>query len=192
MAFLGRVLLIAFVALLVGAWDSARRPVQTAARPVAPATNTTPASSTQTQGQTPSPTTETSPATAGAATPSATPAAATLGKDITVAQAKTLFDAGATFVDARSDAEWASGHIPLAVHLSGEMFSATDGRATDVLRQLDPGAATVIYCGGGDCHASEQVYIYLQQAGFSQLHILTDGVPGWTAAGLPWEKAGTP
>jgi len=174
-AFLARVLLLAFLALLVGAVDSARRPVTVQPKPAAAQTGLSGVSPIA-QPVTPVPDT------------SGTPTSVPLGKDITVEQAKALYDSGAMFIDARTDAEWGTGHIPQAVHLSGEMFS--DGRALDALRQLDPTGTTVIYCGGGDCHASEQVYILLQQAGFTQLHILTDGVPGWTAAGHPFEAVG--
>jgi rhodanese-related sulfurtransferase len=167
-------LLLAFLALVVGAVDSARRPVTVQAKPAA----------TQATGTTP--TTQAGSPVDGGVKNAGEPAA--LGKDITVAQAKALFDSGAMFIDARTDAEWGTGHIPQAVHLSGEMFS--DGRALEVLRQLDPTGVTVIYCGGGDCHASEQVYILLQQGGFTQLHIFTDGVPGWTAAGHPYQATG--
>lgn len=184
MAFIARVLLIAFLALVVGAVDSARRPVTVQAKPAAaqpsPVASQSGGSGTSSQSG--------SPAEGGPTSTGEQAAPAALGKDITVAQAKALYDSGAMFVDARTDAEWGTGRIPQAVHLSGEMFS--DGRGLDVLRQLDPAGVTVIYCGGGDCHASEQVYILLQQGGFTQLHILTDGVPGWTAAGHPFEATG--
>jgi len=173
-AFIGRMLLIVFAALLVGAWDSARRPVQLSAAPKPAASAMAPDANSS------------SATAAGTSTDNASSQSTVLGKDISVAQARSLYDNGAAFIDARTDAEWTAGRVPQAIHLSGEMF--TDGRALVAMRQLDPAGITVIYCGGGDCHASEQVYIFLQQAGFTQLHILTDGAPGWTAAAHPWEK----
>lgn len=111
------------------------------------------------------------------------PAAAALGLEISIAQAKALYDAKAPFVDARLADEYAAGHVADAYHLTADML--TSGKTPEVLSFLDPAAPVVIYCGGGACDASHNVTALLQQLGFTQCHIMTDGYPGWRDAGHP-------
>ena len=89
----------------------------------------------------------------------------------------------AQFIDARHRDEFASGHIPGAVLMDPDDLRA--GRLPEGFDFLDPTAITVIYCGGGDCDASENAARWLQDAGFMQVHIFKDGFPTWDAAGLP-------
>lgn len=106
---------------------------------------------------------------------------ATLGLHITLAQAKTLFDQGVTFIDARTDREYVLGTIPGSRHITPVSFSRPE--TSEVLRFLDPNQPLVVFCGGGDCHDSENLVILLQQSGYTALHIMTDGFPAWQAAG---------
>lgn len=103
--------------------------------------------------------------------------------DITLAQAKALYDQGTMFVDARSAEEFAVKHIEGAVSLSLDAFSG--GKRPEALDILDPGARVVIYCGGGDCHASHDVAIRLNAFGFKLCYVMKDGIPAWEAAGYP-------
>lgn len=111
----------------------------------------------------------------------ATLPAAPLGLEISIAQAKALFDAGTPFVDARVREEYDQAHVAGAFHLTADML--TSGKTPDVLNFLDPSKPVVIYCGGGACDASHNVTALLQQLGFTQCHVMTDGYPGWSAAG---------
>ncbi len=61
----------------------------------------------------------------------------------------------------------------------------TGGKTPVALNFLDPAKPVVIYCGGGACDASHNVTALLQQLGFNQCHIMTDGYPGWNAADHP-------
>ena len=111
--------------------------------------------------------------------PTAAPAALEL--EITTAQAKTLFDEGTTFLDARLAREYAAEHIRFALHLDSNELGSPEASA--VLSKLTPTQRLVIYCGGGDCHASHNLAIFLQQAGYTSLHIFKDGFPAWKTAG---------
>lgn len=129
------------------------------------------------------------PSAPGTVTPGATAAAqpAALGLEITIEQARQLYESGlgqtAFFVDTRTRAEYEAEHIEGAFHLSSDMMSG--GSIPEVLNYMDRSAAIVLYCGGGACDASHNMAILLQQAGFARCHIIKDGIPGWKAAGLP-------
>ena len=113
---------------------------------------------------------------------------AALGLDITIAQAAALFDKGVAFVDARHLAEFEGGHVENAFLMAAEDFSG--GGTPVALGLLDPAAPLVVYCGGGDCDASKNLVLLLQQAGFRRAHIMTDGFPAWAAAGHPVATGG--
>jgi rhodanese-related sulfurtransferase len=122
-----------------------------------------------------------SPAAATSATaPTPAPPAGKEG-DITLAQARALYEQGVMFVDARSLAEFTAEHVEGAVHLPLE--SLEGGSRPAALDVLDPSGKVVIYCGGGDCHASHDVAIRLNALGFRNCYVMTDGFPGWKAAG---------
>lgn len=104
---------------------------------------------------------------------------------VTLDQAKLLWEHGlAEFIDARSQAEHAEGHIPRSHAIDPkDLYGGRVPRAIDF---LDPEGIVVIYCEGGTCDASENVGRFLQQYyGFTRVHIMRDGFPVWRAAGLP-------
>jgi rhodanese-related sulfurtransferase len=118
---------------------------------------------------------------------------APLGLMIDSKAAKALFDQGVVFLDARIQSEYDEGHIPQAFLLNSSMFGTS--AADEAMKVMDANQPVVIYCGGGDCDASKNVAILLQQAGFKQLHIIEHGFPEWKQLGYPIEtgadKAGT-
>lgn len=111
-----------------------------------------------------------------------------LGQYITLDQARTLWEHGlAQFIDARRADEYAAGHIPRAL-LCDPSVMYTSPPEFLVMGLFDPATTTmVIYCEGGSCDASENVGRFLQQAGFTNVHIFQDGFPAWTGADLPVE-----
>ncbi|MBY0113877.1 MAG: hypothetical protein K2Y21_13755 [Phycisphaerales bacterium] len=115
------------------------------------------------------------------------PNAASLGLMIDSKAAKTLFDQGVVFLDARIQKEYDEGHIPQAFLLNSSMFGTS--AADEAMKVMDANQPVVIYCGGGDCDASKNVAILLQQAGFKQLHIIEKGYPEWKELGYPIETA---
>jgi len=175
-----RLILLAGAGLLLGLADSVARPVAAKApdpKPAQPVSKPTTA---------PSPSAPTTPESAGATTPAATaPAAAELKPGhIDVAAAwKYYSENGYPFVDARSRAEFEAGHIPEAFHLPVEAFKDDPDLVKKVFDQLDPENPVIVYCGGGECHASETVKTYLDGARFKQVFVIEGGYPAWQTAG---------
>lgn len=89
---------------------------------------------------------------------------------------------GAVFVDARTAEEFAAGHIPGATNLPfDDVF-----KNPELARAFaDRGLPVVVYCGGGDCELARSLAFSLIDAGHKRVLVFKDGLPGWTAAGLP-------
>jgi len=102
---------------------------------------------------------------------------------IAVDRAYELWNEGAFFIDARTDSEREGGWVQDAEHLETKMF--VDGSAQAVLERLDPALPVVVYCGGGDCDASENVAARLIQSGFTDLYVMHEGFGAWRDAGHP-------
>ena len=178
-AVLGRACIIAFAGILIGGTVSVFHEQlvtgETAAPirvklPPAPAAETPPAASNTTQTQ----------PDQAQATPSED---VITGPDITIPQAFRLFGANVAFVDARRRDEFEAGHVQNAFWMPADML--TGGKRSEAMDFLTPDQPIVIYCGGGECDASKNVAALLQQGGFAQCLIMTDGYPGWVAAGHP-------
>lgn len=102
---------------------------------------------------------------------------------VDTAKAKSLFDAGALFVDVRSDKDWAAGRIPDAVHIElKKKFNET--ALTNEVKKDEP---VVIYCNGESCLRSSQASIDAVKWGFTKVYYYRDGFPAWKAAGYPAE-----
>ena len=80
---------------------------------------------------------------------------------ITLRESGDLFDQGALFIDARSDSDFADGHIEAAVWMPA---SEVLMRAEELF-EFDPAMPVVIYCTGGTCDASHNVQRRLEQYG---------------------------
>ena len=178
---------VAFVGILVGALHSSRVPVQLRVDDSKLVTTTIPLpakpDSKIASSGTPSIDRAAVTPPASGSTASSPPASVagaqtvTLGLEITVDQAFALFQMGTPFLDARHDAEFNAGHVTNAIRMTSDEFLP---RAGEVMGFM-PGPV-VIYCTGGDCDASHNLAKVLQQAGFTQLHIMKDGYPAWAAA----------
>lgn len=134
------------------------------------------------------------PAGAEAAQPRPTPAPAqpatpekpkprALGLDIGVEQSWEFFQQGKPFVDARNEADYTEQHVENAYWMPAEAFAG--GAIPDATKYMDANDVVVIYCSGGDCDASHNVAVLLQQLGYKRCHVMKDGLPGWAAAGHP-------
>lgn len=119
---------------------------------------------------------------AGALTAAAAPV---LERDISIAQAKALYDSGANFIDARLREEFLVGHVANSFLLPSDAFR--QATPPEALQYLDSTNTLVIYCGGGACDASHNTAFELMQRGFTKIHIMTDGYPAWKDAGHPTE-----
>ena len=104
-------------------------------------------------------------------------------KETNVADVKRRIDAGEKFtlVDVREESEWASGHLPGAIHLGKGIIER------DVEQRIPNTHSRILcYCGGG--YRSALVVDNLQKMGYTNVESMDGGWKGWLAAGLPTQK----
>jgi rhodanese-related sulfurtransferase len=189
---------IVLAACGIAAVDSAQRPIKTdyanpnlavpaaAALPDAPVTTNSALNPNPPAGV-PS----TTPATTSPSRAEPAPAAPTAQRDasmLTIQQAYGLFEQMLTrgdvhFVDARSETDFKSGHIPTAFNIPPEAFFG--GQIPDALAQMSRTNTVVVYCGGGNCDASKLTAIRLTEQGFTTVYVFEEGMTGWKANNLP-------
>lgn len=105
--------------------------------------------------------------------------------EITPLQARTLFDRGALFVDARRTEAYREGHVRGARSIS-VWESDADDRVKALLDEgRDPKAPIVAYCSGGDCEDSHQLAQKLWGVTFDNVYVYRDGFPDWQKRGWP-------
>lgn len=101
-----------------------------------------------------------------------------------------LFEYGAyVFVDARTPAKYAEGHIPRALLFDHFHFEKYIDR---VWEQCQGVAAVVVYCYGEECTDSEIAARMLIERGVDPglVKIYIGGIQAWKDAGLPLVKGG--
>jgi len=101
---------------------------------------------------------------------------------VTLEEAKALWSGGtAFFLDARSPADYAAGHIAGALNLPVEEF---DEHYPTIGRMLTPDSVIVVYCDGLDCDLSHHLMAKLRELGYHQVRLLVNGWTVWHAAGF--------
>mgnify|MGYP005846621299 CR=1 FL=1 len=169
---LQRAMSLAFLGVVAGAAHSIITPVMLRPAPPAPWPMPAPASDASSNGPTAN-----APTNPAASTPEP------LGLEIGLEPAFAFFTAGAPFVDARLLHEFEAGHVEGAFWMPAETFM--NGRIPDAVNFMDRAAPVVVYCGGGQCDASHNVVVLLQQLGFTRCHVMKDGYKAWQDAGHP-------
>ena len=104
-------------------------------------------------------------------------------KETNVADVKRRMDAGDNFtlIDVREESEWASGHLPGAIHLGKGIIER------DVEQRIPAtDAKLILYCGGG--FRSALAADNLQKMGYTNVESMDGGWKDWLAAGLPTQK----
>ena len=102
---------------------------------------------------------------------------------IALADAKTLWETGATFfLDARAPADYAAGHIANALDVPVEQFDET---FPQVAPMLAPDSSIVCYCDGVDCELSHRLVALLRQNGYANVRLIVNGWTEWRQAGYP-------
>ena len=99
---------------------------------------------------------------------------------ISLEQAKTFFDDGVLFVDARDEGYYESGHIQGAMRksfLPKLIFNIEERQGKDV--------PLVVYCGDPGCGDSEQLAYDLKDSGFTKLYVFKGGWVEWSGAAYP-------
>jgi rhodanese-related sulfurtransferase len=105
-------------------------------------------------------------------------------------EAQELWSGGASiFLDARTPADYAAGHIANAFSLPVEEFDQYYSRVAAV---LTPEANIVVYCDGQECDLSHNLAQKLRELGYSHAHILVNGWTAWHTAGLPTHTGDQP
>ncbi len=85
--------------------------------------------------------------------------------------------------DVNSVGSWRSVHVAGARHLDPTSFSEADlGVARD--------RALVFYCSNPFCRKAPLAARRAKQMGFGDVAVLSAGISGWLAAGLPTEAGG--
>ncbi len=101
-------------------------------------------------------------------------------REVTREEARKMIDEGAQLVDVRADHEWEAGRISGAKHVPLPELPQRTG-------ELDQDSPVVIYCRGGN--RSSMATAALTDAGFDAVK-LSEGIVGWSEAGLPLEPDG--
>ncbi len=117
------------------------------------------------------------------------------GKYVTTAEAKALFDKGATFVDARVKAEYVEKHIKGAINAvyketkSTTKTSKTDPADTFNEAKLPKSKTTemVFYCNGSPCWKGYKGADRAIKAGYKKVYWYRDGMLGWGEAKYPMD-----
>lgn len=131
-------------------------------------------------------------ATLGYFTPRALPG-------VTVVDAKTvaqLLQAGATYVDTRTEAEFKAGHVPGAILVPYVEKSAKEADFDARQDQFDVSKLganreqpLVFACNGPECWKSYKASIAAQKAGYRKVHWFRGGFPEWRSSGMKFDIA---
>ena len=101
---------------------------------------------------------------------------------ISLDQAKSFFDNGVLFIDARDEGYFESGHI------KGAMKNAVLMELVFNIEQKQAKSEPlVVYCGDPGCGDSEDLAYDLQDSGFTQLYVFKGGWVEWSGASYPSE-----
>jgi rhodanese-related sulfurtransferase len=95
-------------------------------------------------------------------------------------EAQKLIEAGAQLVDVRAEHEWGAGRIGGAKHVPLAELAERTG-------EIDKERPVVLYCRGGN--RSTMAAEALAAAGYDAAK-LSEGIVGWSEAGLPLEPEG--
>jgi rhodanese-related sulfurtransferase len=85
--------------------------------------------------------------------------------------------------DVNSRGSWLEAHVPGARHLDPETFLESDLPA-------ERDHALVFYCSNPFCLKGPKAARRARKMGFQEVHVLSAGISGWLAAGLPTESGG--
>jgi rhodanese-related sulfurtransferase len=101
-------------------------------------------------------------------------------RELTVDDVKAKLDRKEAFalVDVREESEWATDHLPGAVHMGKGVIERD---IEQKVPQLD--AAIVLYCGGG--YRSALAADNLQKMGYTNVWSMDGGIRGWREKGYP-------
>ncbi|HIJ89810.1 MAG: rhodanese-like domain-containing protein [Desulfobulbaceae bacterium] len=85
-------------------------------------------------------------------------------------------------IDARPAARYHEGHIPTAISIPETVLKET-GEAALPGEAKRNNSHLIFYCGGPTCGMSPNSAAMAKKMGFSNLHVMLEGIPGWKKAG---------
>lgn len=85
-----------------------------------------------------------------------------------------------TVVDVNSPQRWLAAHVPGALNLDPENYSAADLPA-------DREARLVFYCSNPLCRKAPKAARRARTMGYNNVRVMSAGIAGWLDAGLPTE-----
>ena len=89
-------------------------------------------------------------------------------------------DEAALFIDARSPADFAAGHIPGARSIPYEAF---DDYFSELADLIDTGTELIVYCSGRECDDALLLAAELRSMGVDDVVLFVDGFDGWKQYG---------
>ncbi len=104
-------------------------------------------------------------------------------RECTIDDVKQRMDRGEklVLVDVREDSEWATDHLPGAIHLGKGVIER------DIEKTVpDTNTELILYCGGG--FRSALAADNLQKMGYKNVISMDGGVRGWREKGYPMQK----
>jgi len=87
--------------------------------------------------------------------------------------------------DARSKADFATGHLPGAISLPSE---GIDDVFPEVQLLLRPNTPILVYCSGKQCDESLLLARFLKQQGYANIAMFVEGFGAWQEAGSAVER----
>jgi len=104
--------------------------------------------------------------------------AAELGVEIiSVDQMRAIVDEGSHLIlDARSQAEYDLGHIPMAMSVPFKTFEESFPMIAPILQ---PDSPVVVYCSGPLCDDALLLIKRMREAGFLTTSLFLEGMEGW-------------
>jgi len=93
----------------------------------------------------------------------------------------------ALFLDARTQGQYAEGHIRGALNLP---WQEADRYFMDLAERIDNAPIIITYCDGVHCDLSHKLALFLKKMGFENVRVLVNGWTVWQQAGLPTVAGG--
>ncbi|MBN1633116.1 MAG: hypothetical protein JW917_03005 [Ignavibacteria bacterium] len=110
-------------------------------------------------------------------------------QNITLSQAKSLFDINGLFIDGRKPVDFTAGRIKGAINISYEEFrEKPQEEKIEMMRKFNKEGIIVCYCDGGGCDTSIDLAYELAKIGFNSVNIYLGGFLEWESAGYPVER----
>jgi len=100
---------------------------------------------------------------------------------MSLAETKAAVEAqSALFLDARTDYEYAEGHIPGALNLPAYEF---EERFPDLADLIEEAPSLVVYCGGIECSDATEIAERLLEVGHTDVYVFESGWQAWIDSG---------